>query len=498
MPDDIRAPTPADENLPVLPMSALVPMSSMPLALQIFFDDRLFDRCRLIATYMAKAEGFTPKHLVGKLEACFAVVSRSLTWKLDPYAVAQATYQPVPGAPVGYFGSLCQAIIENSGRLQGGVRYEHFGDWSKVQRKFRIIENTNDQTGKKSKFAVPAWAPEDEDGLGVKVIAQVKDELEPRTLEFFLVQAFPRNSTLWATDPMTQIKYTAVRRFATSVAPTLFLGVPFDHEAVDEWAETLKDVTPREPRPRIEDVDKPRATHRTPSAPITDVETDQGKTHTSSPAGEDTDNGKEETGGSLRQSAGDASVEDVSADHTAADQKAADGGRGAFEILMPEGEVFEVDTLEALRERWNAAFETPMSPDQIIGMWKDNADVRKQIYEAFGSAAMDQSFARFKQAEAKKAKTQPGLFPGLGQVPGAPSDEAITLNIDEGWGIKRIQSEFRKVLTQITNLDPALRKTTIERFRQLNGAVEIKLNQRDRAWMEQNVHPVYAQIGVRI
>jgi hypothetical protein len=54
------------------------------------------------------------------------------------------------------------------------------------------------------------------------------------------------------------------------------------------------------------------------------------------------------------------------------------------------------------------------------------------------------------------------------------------------------------VLTQIANLDPALRKTTIERFRQLNGAVEIKLNQRDRAWMEQNVHPVYAQIGVRI
>jgi hypothetical protein len=63
------------------------------------------------------------------------VVSRALTWRLDPYAVAQATYQ-TPNGQVGYYGSLCQAIIENSGRLDpsyGGVKYEHVGDWNKLR-----------------------------------------------------------------------------------------------------------------------------------------------------------------------------------------------------------------------------------------------------------------------------------------------------------------------------------------------------------------------------
>ncbi len=236
MPDDTRdlsdhAPLPA------------LPTATMPLALQIFFNDRLFDRCRLIAKYMSEAEGAMPRHLVGKAQACFAIVSRALTWNLDPYAVAQATYQ-TPNGQVGYYGSLCQAVVESSGRLEGGVKFKHFGDWSAVQRKFKI-----ETSGKGNKYPVPNWPDEAEEGVGVRVSAMIKGENEPRELEFYLAQAWPRNSTLWATDPMTQIKYTAVRRFATSVAPTLFMGVPFDRET--DWVDTLKDVTP--PRPQRDD-----------------------------------------------------------------------------------------------------------------------------------------------------------------------------------------------------------------------------------------------------
>jgi len=242
------------EAPPMLP-AELLGVGSLPLSLQIFFNDQLYERCKAVASYIARAEGVTPKHLIGKNEACFAVVSRALTWRLDPYAVACATYQ-TPGGQVGFYGSLCQAIIENSGRLVGGVRFQHYGDWSKIANKFRIATSSNG-----GKYPVSDWKPEDEVGLGVEVSAQIKGEADRRVMRFDLIQAYPRNSTLWATDPHTQIQYTAVRRFATSTVPTLFLGVPFEGE--QDWASTLQDVTP--PRPVAEDcteAGQPRRRHR--------------------------------------------------------------------------------------------------------------------------------------------------------------------------------------------------------------------------------------------
>ena len=236
-------------------------VATLPLALQIFFDNNLFTRCQTVANYMAEAEGM-PKHIAGKPKTCFAILSRALTWRLDPYAVAVNTYT-TPNGAIGYYGSLCQAILENSGRLMAGVKFEHYGDWSKLRGRFKIVESA-----KGGKYPVPTWAPDDEIGLGVKVSAQVKGEPEPRELEFDLVQAYPRNSTLWATDAKTQICYTAVRRFATSCAPSLFLGVPFDHENLADWADALKDVTPARPQlaEYAEPPAEPKRTRRRASA----------------------------------------------------------------------------------------------------------------------------------------------------------------------------------------------------------------------------------------
>lgn len=234
MPDDARELAhPAEfEALPIV-------VAQLPLSLQIFFDDALFKRCQTIANYMADAAGFVSPHLKNNPKACFAVVSKALTWRLDPYAVAQATYA-TPGGQIGYYGSLCQAIIENSGRLKGGIKFEHYGEWPRLRGKFKLATGSNG-----GKYPVADWRPEDEEGLGVRVVAQIRDEAEPRVFEFDLAEAYPRNSTLWATSPRTQICYTAVRRFASSCAPSLFMGVPFDREDAADWAETLKDVTPR-------------------------------------------------------------------------------------------------------------------------------------------------------------------------------------------------------------------------------------------------------------
>lgn len=245
-------------------------------ALRVLLDDRLFDRAKIISGYMAKADGMIPKHLLGKQEACFAVVMRSLTWGLDPYAVAVSTYQ-TPGGSVGFEGKLVQAILENSGALDGPVRFDHYGvavyklengdtvsartidhdlinelklngaklvsrkDWSHLSGKFEIKQGS---TGKP--YPSPTWNRKDADGLGVRVRAKVHGEIEERIWEFDLIQAFPLNSTLWATDPKSQVCYTAVRRFANLAAPGLFFGVPFDREDVSTG---MMDVTPTPPRP---------------------------------------------------------------------------------------------------------------------------------------------------------------------------------------------------------------------------------------------------------
>lgn len=228
----MNAITPAPDESYSLPATGMAP------GLAIMFNDKLFDRCKQIAGYMAKAEGITPPHLIGKSEACFAVITRAITWKLDPFAVMMSTYQ-TPGGKVGFEGKLIHAILENSGRLEGTVEYELFGDWNRIRGKYKLAKSDR---GKE--YAVPAWKDEDEEGLGVIVRAQVKGERSPREFPFYLRSAHPRNSTLWALRPDQQIKYTACRAFGNTVAAGILMGVPFDGDAEHG---TMIDVTPTRP-----------------------------------------------------------------------------------------------------------------------------------------------------------------------------------------------------------------------------------------------------------
>lgn len=212
------------------------------LAMQLIFDNGLYNRTRGLAKIMAKAQGITPEHLLGKEESCYAIVTRSIMWGLDPFAVAPCTYE-VKGK-VGYEGKLCHAILEKSNRFEGRIKYEMIGDWSKVQGKMKVANNGN------GKFWEPDWKTQDEEGLGVRIIAKFTDEEEPEDFTFMLKQANPRNSTLWATDPVTQIKYLAIRRFANSSVPDIFMGVPFDRE--DFGNKGFKNVTPKSQKPRME------------------------------------------------------------------------------------------------------------------------------------------------------------------------------------------------------------------------------------------------------
>jgi len=251
-------------NLPAAPVAggALLRLqeavgAGVAPALAIMLDESLFAQVQKIASIMAKADGFVPAHLVGKPDVCFAVATRSLVWRLDPFAVAQSTYKPTEDGKISYEAKLVQAIIEQSGRLVGGFTREYYGDgWNKVQGKFRIIEKEKEykskyQGGQSYKKMIRvqerAWTDEDEDGLGVRVSVQIRGEDKPREVELDLRQAHPRNSTLWVTDPKTQLYYRAVRMLGNVACPSLLMGVPFmgEEPADDEESRfrRARDVT---------------------------------------------------------------------------------------------------------------------------------------------------------------------------------------------------------------------------------------------------------------
>lgn len=268
------------QNLPDLPpvteadlrASGLPALMEMSPGLALFFNDALYKRCKSLAMDMSLAGSMMPAHLAGKPAACFAVISNAVTWKLNPYNVARATYM-TPGGSIGYLGSLVQAIIEASGAIEGGVRYEHYGDWTRLQGKYKVVQG---QSGKGS-YPVAEWTNADAIGLGVIVSAKMKNEVEPRTLKFDLVSAFPRNSPLWATDPGRQICYTAVRAFGNLTVPLLMYGIPFD---VEPDGLGMHDITPPKtatpPRPARSAFERPSEPSQEPDPadPVPDVAQD--------------------------------------------------------------------------------------------------------------------------------------------------------------------------------------------------------------------------------
>lgn len=242
-----------------------LPVSGMAPGLAILFNDALYERCKDVARLIAGGQGTTPQHLLGKSEACFSVVTNAITWKLNPFAVAMATYQ-TPNGKIGYEGKLVQAIIENSGAIIGGIKFELIGDWSKIQGRWKKGRSAN---GKDIPLA--DWTDKDEDGLGVVVSAKVKGEDDPRVFTMYMRECYPRNSTLWVLRPSQQICYTAVRAFGNVAVPGILLGLPFSSD-VDEGE--MIDVTPAAERPKRRDFTDPAKVEVQPAAaPSHDPET---------------------------------------------------------------------------------------------------------------------------------------------------------------------------------------------------------------------------------
>lgn len=284
MPNDTNPGAPAP-TLPALPIASAgggleTLQPNLAPSLRIMLDERLYEQVKRMAGIMSKDTIFTPRHLVGKPEACFTVITQAVNWNLDPQFVARATYQ-TPGGSIGFEGKLVGAILERSGRFIGAPRLQYVGDWSRVTGKFQ-----KKVSQKGNEFVVPIWTDKDAAGLGIIISWQARGEKEPRVWPgenepFFLTQCYPLNSPLWATDPKTQIAYLAIRRFASGVAPGILGGMAFDHEDLLDASERARDVTPP-PRPRRSDFvsrewtegGEPEAPQEKPSPTVAIVDAD--------------------------------------------------------------------------------------------------------------------------------------------------------------------------------------------------------------------------------
>ena len=213
----------------------------MAPGLAIFFNEALYQRCKAVALRMSEATGIVGAHLINQPSACMAILSRAITWNLDPFSVAQCTY--VVKGKIGYEGKLCQAILENSGAIDGQLKFEFFGDWDKLRGKFKM----SGAVGSGERKPQQLWTDEDEIGLGVKVSAQVRGEATPRVEEFFLSEMQPRNSTLWVLRPKQQMRYATARAYGNLATPGIIMGIPFDVDPSGMGGDSMQDITPPKP-----------------------------------------------------------------------------------------------------------------------------------------------------------------------------------------------------------------------------------------------------------
>lgn len=186
---------------------------------------------------MATSKITIPKHLQGNTGDCFAIVMQAMQWGMNPFAVAQKTFN-INGV-LGYEAQLVNAVITCRAPTKGRLQFEWFGDWERIIGRFKEEPARNNPNEKR---VVKDWTLDDEKGLGVKVWATLIGESEPRVLELLLSQAGVRNSPLWGQDPKQQLAYLAIKRWSRLYCPDVILGV----YTADEFEDTEpKDVTPQ-------------------------------------------------------------------------------------------------------------------------------------------------------------------------------------------------------------------------------------------------------------
>ena len=162
-----------------------------------------------------------PKWLRGNPGGCLAICSRALRWGMDPFAVAEQSYQAIGKGGVehlGFMSQLIHAVITANAPLKGRLRSEIIGTgderrckvWGTFRGETKPHEYTSETLGKK----IAAIGKNDKGDL--------------------------KGSPLWITDPDVQLTYSAVRQWCRLHSSETILGVYAPDEL--ESSEPVDDV----------------------------------------------------------------------------------------------------------------------------------------------------------------------------------------------------------------------------------------------------------------
>lgn len=169
-----------------------------------------------LATVMAQGVSTVPKHLQENPADCLAVCMQAHQWGMNPYAVAQKTHL-VNGA-LGYEAQLVNAVISSSRAITGRFHYETISD-------------------KKGDACVRVGAVINGDDF-ITWGQPVYEKLQT-----------VKNSPLWKTDPVQQLCYLAVKKWARLHTPDVILGVytadelePRQEKVINSESKTFNEI----------------------------------------------------------------------------------------------------------------------------------------------------------------------------------------------------------------------------------------------------------------
>lgn len=221
---------------------AAVPAEMQTRLDRLAFDEKLDQFFMEKAGMMAKSP-LMPPLFRGDTYGCYALQQLAFQWEMNPVLLAPGLYKVSADSPLSLEGKTVKSIIDRWAPVRDGfISDEYFGDWDKILGKFetRTSKTKMDKYGNPSTYKVPAWKPEDEEGLGITLRATTNSGHEiSYTLK--MTQCLTRNSTLWAEDPQLQLFYRAIARFARKYFPGILGGMYVKEEIMD--GEVI-DVTP--------------------------------------------------------------------------------------------------------------------------------------------------------------------------------------------------------------------------------------------------------------
>lgn len=201
----------------------------------VLSDMDTLDRIIQFAELMASGRCTVPKEYQNNPGDCLALSLQAQAWGMNPYTVAQKSF--VIKGKLGYEAQLVNAVVTRHAPITGRPQFRYSDGWDQVLGKFKTVQGAN------GPYSVPDWQPKDEEGLWCEVSATIIGEDEPRVTRMMLVQAHPRQSTQWATDPKQQLSYACMKRWARLHCPDVILGI-YTPEEIEAREPAEKDITP--------------------------------------------------------------------------------------------------------------------------------------------------------------------------------------------------------------------------------------------------------------